>query len=636
VKIYRWSLLVVAAGTLVTAAASGQRRPDNLINVSWGDQIMVASGDARLDSPAKIDRAMRAWRDDHDAQAVLWRMASEYLDRFYERRTGSSSFVRSYYDRVAEINARFNPATYARERARQTGQRFLLYMTIFDHGAPVTELYGGNTPFPWQDRFTIAHPECQELDRQGRPHWGVLEMADPRSRQLMVERIRQFVGEYQADGVYVCTRTHSLPALHADQYGFGPPVVDEYRRLYGIDIRQDRRFDYTSPDFAPHSEAVENWRRLRGRYVVEFYRELRRALSGKTIYTGIPRGRYAGPPYGNRYLDWESLVREKLIDGLVIRVYAGKGLHPPLYVPHAKIGYLSSEDDQIGIPDLRRAVHEVYGPPCQQHGVRLYVNGACGTREQRWLAAEPLLAGFMINTPSSQPSVVIPHGDALCFPAGRGTVEAWIRLAGLPRAAEGWPRVLSKYDHEDGGRHRGWEWIVMPDGRFRFRVNQQTPDKAVAGQDATVDSRRPLPVGRWLHLATVFDQPGRQLRLYVDGRLDQTKTIPAWPLRRNRDQDLYLGRYGGSDSQRFSGLIDELRFTAATLEFTAPPSCPYGGTEPDTVALYHFDAWLNDRTLPEARGAAGAAARQVGSSAEVLAPGAAGFGLALKLMPSAE
>lgn len=628
------AIMLASVPVGVTRAAEARRQPDNLVNVSWGDQIMVATGDARLDTPERIRRAMQAWRQDHDGRTVLWRMSSEYIERFYEKRR---TFIRSYYDKVAEISARFSPSAYARQVARQNGQQFLLYMTVFDHGAPETELYGGSVPFPWQDRFTIAHPEFQEVDRQGNPHWGVLEMAWPQSRHLMVDRIRQFVAEHDADGVYVCTRTHSLPAKHADQYGFGPPVVEEYRRQYGIDIRQDPRFDCTGPHYDPHNETVENWRRLRGGYVVEFYRELRAALPGKQIYTGIPRGRYAGPPFGNRYLDWESLVRRKLIDGLVIGVYAGKGLHPPLYVPHARIGYLSSEDDRIGIPDIHKAVHEVYGPLCREHGVRLFVNGYCGLRERRWLAAEPALAGFMINTPSSQASVVIPHRDAMCFPGGKGTIEAWLRLDRMPRDADGWPRVLSKYDHQDAGRHRGWEWIVMPDGRFRFRVNLQAVAGSSAAQEFSVDSRAPLPVGRWLHLATVFDLPRRQLRLYLAGRLDQTKPIPAWPIHMNRDQDLYLGRYGGSDSHRFPGRIDELRLTADALEFSVPPGRPYTGNEIGTEFLYHFDRLLHESSLLEERGLARADARLLGSPAGVFADGPSpGFGRSLQLIDSRE
>lgn len=613
--------LAVACASLVQAADSSlARKPENLVNVSWGDQIMVASGDAQLDTPEKISRAMTAWRESHQGHTVLWRMAATYIDRYYEKRL-SSEFIKSYYRKVVEVSKQFEPISLARRLARQNGQKFLLYMTVFDHGGPTTELYGGVTPFPWQDRFTIAHPEYQEVDRLGNPHWGVLEMAYPECRQLMVDRIKRFMEEFDADGVYVCTRTHSLPAKHADQFGFGKPIVDECRRVLGIDILHDPRFDYTSPKFEPKCDAVEKWRQIRGRYVVEFYRELRAALAGKTIYTGIPRGRYAGPPYGNRYLAWEPLVEQRLIDGLVIRVYAGKGLHPPLYVPHAQIGYLSSEDDGIDIPDIPTAIRELYGPLCREHNVKLFIYGSYGPREQRGFAAEPLLTGYMINTPNSKASAVVPHQDVMCFPGGKGTIDAWIRLSRRLRGVDGSPRVLSKYDHEDADQLRGWEWIITPDGRFRFRVQQEPASPTAPGNEVAVESREVLPVGRWTHVATVYDLPKREVRLYLDGRLDAKRTIPARPIRMNRKQDLFVGRYGGTDSHRFPGAIDEVRFTADALVFASPPSKPYSGREPHIELLYHFDELCGQSVFGEAHDLPNSALQLIGSPNGVLTTG---------------
>ena len=572
----------------VWQGSAGRREAHNLVIVSWGDQIMVATGDAQLDAPEKIRRAIRSWRAGCDARTVLWRASSYYIRRFYERRTTSKSgFIRKYYKKVEDVRSRFDPLKVARQAARDNGQAFLLYMTIYDHGAPSSVLYGGSTPFPWQDRATIAHPEFQAVDRRGNIHHGVLEMAYPEARRLMVERMRAFVEEFEADGVYVCTRTHSLPALHADQFGFSPPVVAEYRRRYGLDILTDPRFDYTSPQFAPQAEAVAKWRRLRGEYLVQFHRELRAALPGRIIYTGIPRGRYAGPPYGNRYLDWESLVRERLIDGLVLGVRSGKGLHPPLYVPHAQIGYLSSEDDRIAIPERPQAVHEVYGPLCKAHGVRLFVQGGYGPKQYRWLRREPLLDGFMVGTPSGGAHGVVEHADAMCFPRGRGTIEAWVCLN--PGAKHAWTRILSKYDHGDADKHRGWEWIILPDGRFRFRVNQVESGDGARTKEVALESAKPLPVGRWLHIATVIDLPKRQMRLYLDGRLDSKLSVQPWPIRLNREQALLIGVYGGTSVYRLAGRLDELRLTADALEFDAPPSHPYTGRERGTVLLYHFD-----------------------------------------------
>ncbi len=57
-------------------------------------------------------------------------------------------------------------------------------------------------------------------------------MAYPECRKLMVDRIKTFITDYKTDGVYVCTRTHSLPdALHADQFGFSPPIVNDAKEV---------------------------------------------------------------------------------------------------------------------------------------------------------------------------------------------------------------------------------------------------------------------------------------------------------------------------------------------------------------------------------------------------------------------
>jgi Concanavalin A-like lectin/glucanases superfamily len=565
------------------------RQVENLINVSWGDQIMVARGDAQLDTPEKVRRAVRSWLEDNDGRTILWRMSSIYMKRFYERRQ-SGAFAEAYLKKVAEVEKVFDPPVLAREEARKNGQQFLLYLTIYDHGAPLTDLYGGVTPFPFQDRYTIEHPEIQAVDREGNYHNGVLEMAYPESRKLMVDRIVSFVEELDADGAYVCTRTHSLPALHADQFGFGRPIVDEYQKRYGIDILTDPRFDYKSEDFDSNDPAVEKWRRLRGAYLIRFYRELREALPGKVIYTGIPRGRYIGPPYGNMYLDWESLVQEDLVDGIVLGVYAGKQLHPPLYVPHDQIGYLSSEDDDINIPSVEDAVRDVYGPLCQEYGVKLfYYSAAFGSLERRRLRELPGLRGFMLVTPASVPGRGVIASDRPLLPGnGAMTVEAFIYVNSLPESHQGTPRILSKYSHYEGDRHRGWEWIMTKDGHFQFRVNQVSDRKGMGG-DITVESSQPLPVRSWVHLATVYDMPQKEVRLYVDGRLDQTRRIKAFPIRPTPGQDLYLGRYGGQDSHQFDGRIDELRITADALTFTSPPTRPYLGDEPHTIGLYHFN-----------------------------------------------
>lgn len=626
--------LLVAAGCgfrsdgFGRAAATVRSGSENLIYVSWGDQIMVAKGDAQLDTEDKIERCVAGWAEHFDTGAVLWRGSSLYIKECYEQRP-FPGFISNYYAKVDSVEARFQPLEIVRRETRKYGLRLLIYLTVFDHGAPTNRLYGGTQPFPWQDRATIAHPEWQTVDRRGVPHYGVLDFSWPEARAFMVARIKGYVERFGCDGVYVCTRTHSLPALHADQFGFGPHVAAEFKRRTGVDILSDPRFDYRSPQYAPADPLVEQWRRLRGEYVVRFYRELRAALPDREILTGIPRGRYLGPPYGNLYLDWEGLVRERLVDGLVLGVRSGAGLHPPLYVPHRTIGYLSSEDDQIAIPTNRECVESVYGPPCRSYGVRLYLQSGYSKRLSRWAAEEPNLTGLMIGCPSVEPLPVLTHDPALDFAGGEMTVEAFLK----PKKdkAKAWQRVLSKYNHEDDHLARGWEWVILPDGRFRFRINLWASGDPSAGLDVTLDSPGALPAGRWTHVATVYDRPQRELRLYLGGRLAARRAIPDKPLRPNPDQDVMIGRYGGTAMSYAEGMLDELRFSTVARAFTEAPRAPYTGLEPGTLALYHFDVLTDGATCANGVPKSPLRSALSGLDASRLVEGMPRFGNALRL-----
>jgi hypothetical protein len=194
--------------------------------------------------------------------------------------------------------------------------------------------------------------------------------------------------------------------------------------------------------------------------------------------------------------------------------------------------------------------------------------------------------------------IVLPADPALDFPGGQMTVEAFVYVVPPPsgHAAE---RILSKYGHVGGDTRRGWEWIMLHDGRFQFRVNQAMPGPKGVQGDRTLNSRTPLRPKTWVHIATVFDRPNQRMRLYIDGKLEAERKILDAPIRCTPDQDLVLGRYGdGSVTSEFHGKLDELRLTAAALEFDAPPTKPYTGREPATVALYHFDDLPDGATMP--------------------------------------
>lgn len=611
------SMVGLLSVLLLSSVAFGQGE-QNLINVSFGDQILVGTGNAKLDTAQKIRDAMRTWSQTGQGDTILWRTASYENYYLYENQR---NFLPEYWSALDQIYAAFDPIAVARQAATQNGQTFLGYTTIFDHGAPPSVQFNGTQDFPWQDQATIANPALQVQDLNGNYQYGVLEFANPDARQLAVDRLKFFADGWDMDGVYIDTRTHSVPALHADQFGFSPEVVTEYQSRYGINILTDARFDYASPSYNPTAQVLEDWRRLRGEYLVQFYREARAAMPDKIIYTSIPRGDYLGDPYGNLYVDWQSLVTEGLIDGLVTGVSTGVQ-HPNLAPNPAGAGYLSSESANINIPSREDAIANVYGPVTQPNNVKLFFStGDFAPNDQELLNTQPALDGVMISTPSSTGGrAAILQNNALNFPGGKMTLEAFVKPAGLSSV---WQRVLSKYDHTDNGVNRGWEWIILPSGQLRFRV-QQTNGELV------LDSSTSLSVNDWTHVATVYDAISDEMRIYIDGQLDSVININGTSLNPTPNQDLFIGRYGGSDAFVFEGLIDELRMTADALTFDGVPTQPYTGLEPGTVALYHFDN-LMDGELANAVGGTIQDALLLAGGDQALIGSIPGFGEALNV-----
>src|SRR5690606_4632131 len=125
------------------------------------------------------------------------------------------------------------------------------------------------------------------------------------------------------------------------------------------------------------------------------------------------------------------------------------------------------------IPTLEECM-EIYGPLAREHDVKLfYFSGSYGPQHERRLEELPDLTGYMIWAPSTESGRgQVRHDDVFSFPDGEMTIEAFIYRNRELESNEGAQRLVSKYDHSEGGRHRGWEWMILRDGRLQFRVNQ--------------------------------------------------------------------------------------------------------------------------------------------------------------------
>jgi len=103
---------------------------------------------------------------------------------------------------------------------------------------------------------------------------------------------------------------HHNRTLDWPAYGFNQPIVDAFRKRYGVDIRTDS-FDR------------EAWRRLHGEFYTDFLRWARKRLNeaGKPMHAHVSGG--MGHPAWHTNLeihfDWPGWIREGLLDGITVK-----------------------------------------------------------------------------------------------------------------------------------------------------------------------------------------------------------------------------------------------------------------------------------------------------------------------------
>lgn len=333
-----------------TPSSAQESLAANRLIVGWNDAVIVCGPgtDAGMDSPEAIQRIVKRWKE-RGIRGVYWRVDESMLpERFMTRWNQTTSPGANYlFRRVDDVQARFPVHHTLLAAAEREGvEIWAWYPTIYSNGAPAE---GPNFTYPWlyENKFGTDHPEIITVDRLGNKQFMIWEYAYPEARRAKVSEFVQFAKDYGFKRFVACLRTEAAqnqPApRHADQFGFNAPVVAEMRRLYDVDILTDARFDFTSPTFRVDDPMLENWRRLRGGYLTQLYRELRAALNeidpGIQIAVQIPGDR-AGTCLGNWHLDWRTWIDEGLVNELVVPVvldqYEGYG-------PRAKLqefGYI--------------------------------------------------------------------------------------------------------------------------------------------------------------------------------------------------------------------------------------------------------------------------------------------------------
>jgi len=335
------------------------RAPRLAQHFSWGDMILFGQADTKAKIRETLEKAKA-----RSVQVAHWRVDDYVLKTYHQfiPEEQQAEYIRKYRRIIDAVYKEFDPTLEAVRVGHELGLKVYGWQCIFDEGAPPTVKYADTSPFPWQSKFTIAHPEFCVADRNGARQWGVMEYAYPEVRSYKVAQIIAVTKRFGLDGVFISTRSHSEPALQADRFGFNDPIVQEFKRRYGKDIRTE--------DFDR-----EKWRRLRGEYLTQFLRELRAALpKDKRLCIGVPRGDYFGPPFGNMFIDWRTWVAERLVDEVVVGEITGvRGLYPKR---KSYEGYLFDQEAGTGLAPVEEDVRDKYGPACKTAGVELYVHSS--------------------------------------------------------------------------------------------------------------------------------------------------------------------------------------------------------------------------------------------------------------------
>jgi len=265
-----------------------------------------------MDTPQALENMIKHWKG-RGFTGVYLRTDLAQLDPSMIRRNPPVkrdprlAVIWNYIDEVSDSYDLFSNGAKA---AAAAGFEFWAWHPhIYSDGAP--ENVGSPGPgriWPWTycARYTYDHPEVVTVDRKGNPYWMVREYGYPGARASKVAEFVHMAKKFQVKYFISCMRSESSqiqsPPDKADRFGFNQLVVDDMKRLYDVDIMTDGRFDVDRTDFNPRDPMVQKWHDLRGSYITQFYRELRKGLNEvdpKIRIAATLSGDYAGPPLCN-------------------------------------------------------------------------------------------------------------------------------------------------------------------------------------------------------------------------------------------------------------------------------------------------------------------------------------------------
>ncbi|MBI3921085.1 MAG: hypothetical protein HY318_06685, partial [Armatimonadetes bacterium] len=273
-----------------------------------------------IDSAATVRALFEWYAKTYNVKRMYWRGEQDrmWLQHYRFRRE-----IPLYYEFWTEwlryLSDEVKTDDLAVAAAHRQGMQIYIFDGLFEHATQGDAGGCGMFPYQCEDKLRQEHPEWCPVDRWGeRVCPGPIEFCYPEARKALVARYLRHVTKYGYDGIGFYTYVENYGLRYLDEYGFNEPIVKEFKRRYGVDIRTEA-FD------------KEAWGKLRGEYLTQFLRELHTALTkrGKKLcFTlrgdkpNLPQ-RWLGlttdfPGAGRVHHDWETWVKEGLVDELMV------------------------------------------------------------------------------------------------------------------------------------------------------------------------------------------------------------------------------------------------------------------------------------------------------------------------------
>lgn len=209
---------------------------------------------------------------------------------------------------LASTLKEIDPLEIAIREARKNGIKIYIWMTLSDERGTLKDIENCMVP-----EILIKHPEYALLDKEGKPMIGTVCYNVPEVREYKLGIIKELV-DYKADGIYLCTRTHSFyHNVDKDiQYGYNKEIVDEYKKRYGKDILSES-FD------------INKWLEIRAEGLDVFMKDASDLVhsAGQKIRFGIktPQNENCTWPYGKAIMNWKKWAKNNWIDEILVGHY---------------------------------------------------------------------------------------------------------------------------------------------------------------------------------------------------------------------------------------------------------------------------------------------------------------------------